>query len=139
MNRFLRLEPTSNIPALHTLRADLNSSKATLKYLRRVPATLIISALKLYLIELPTSVCSDEIYEPLKLLYLSKADDFGPMRVGSLRSLLATLVPVHYCTLRVLSAYWFKMVASLDPDDPRINDLAQHLGHYVLRPKVSVS
>ncbi|TPX71227.1 hypothetical protein SpCBS45565_g01234 [Spizellomyces sp. 'palustris'] len=132
----LWLEPNSNIPALHALRTDLNNSKASLKYLRRLPTSLIIGALKLYLIELPTSVCSDEIYEPLKLLYLSKADDFGPMRIASLRSLLATMPPPHYCTLRLLSEHWHKLIAQFDAEDPKISDFAQNLGHYVLRPRV---
>ncbi|KAI9088532.1 hypothetical protein DFS34DRAFT_313807 [Phlyctochytrium arcticum] len=133
------LEPSSSIAAIHALRNDLNNPKSSpLKHLRRLPPSLLTNTLKLYLLELPISLCADDVYEPLKLLYLSKTDDFGPMRIASLRSLLATLSPAHYASLKTLSGYWHRrVVAALnEPEDPRINDLAQAWGHVVLRARV---
>ncbi|KAJ3299874.1 hypothetical protein HK104_006422 [Borealophlyctis nickersoniae] len=131
------LDSTMNYTAVHALRNILNEKKATVKLLRkRATLPVIVGVLKLYLIELPVSVCGHEIYEPLKLLYLSKTDDMGNMRSSSLKSLLATLSPPHYQTLAALSAHWHKMVRHLNQNDPKIAELAQLLGPYVLRPKV---
>ncbi|KAJ1559398.1 hypothetical protein HK405_010782, partial [Cladochytrium tenue] len=85
---------------------------------------------------LPNSVCSHEIYEPLKILYLSKSEEFAAMRTSSIKSLLATLSPPHYRCLMLLAYYWHGLTAGLDKEDPKLAELAQALGHLILRPRV---
>jgi hypothetical protein len=77
-----------------------------------------------------------DIYEPLKLLYLSKAEDQGTMRLNSLRSLLATMTTPHFHTLVALANHWYKMVQNAGLSDSKLNELAQALGVLILRPEV---
>ncbi|KAI8996714.1 hypothetical protein BC832DRAFT_567209 [Gaertneriomyces semiglobifer] len=133
------LGTTRDIASLHSLRSTLNVNKSTSCNLQDVEPSLIAQALKMFLIELPISVCSDEIYEPLKILYLSKADDSAPHRIASLRSMLHVLPTAHFQSLKLLGRHWHRSVKGLDPESKKIADLAQHLGHYVLRPCVQTS
>ncbi|KAJ3413158.1 hypothetical protein HDV05_008361 [Chytridiales sp. JEL 0842] len=86
--------------------------------------------------KLPVSVCSHEVYEPLKLLFLSKSDEFASMRIVSLKSLLATLSPPHYQTLMTICNHLVRLIESLDKSDKSISDLAQTVGPILLRPRV---
>ncbi|KAJ3061413.1 hypothetical protein HK102_009124, partial [Quaeritorhiza haematococci] len=129
------IEPNMNLSAVHALRNELNSRKIGVGTIMRFPVSVVVGVLKLYLIELPVSVCSSEIYEPLKLLYLSKSEDFDlSMRLNSLRSLLATLSSPHYYTLGIIAGHLNRTIAHLPKDDPRITQLAQIMGQIVLRP-----
>jgi hypothetical protein len=65
------IEPISNLAQVHELRQILNSGTCLKKDLKRFSPEIIADAIKLYLLELPNSVCSDEIYNPIKILYLS--------------------------------------------------------------------
>lgn len=120
---------------IQLLRNRLNKGKVKRKVLRKYPPELIIGALKLYLMELPISVCTDEMYDALKLLYLSKAEDAGDMRLNSLRNLLATLPSTYFHTLSFLASHWSALVSKLKPNDSRIAELSNVLGPYVLRPR----
>ncbi|KAJ3215002.1 hypothetical protein HDU67_000955 [Dinochytrium kinnereticum] len=147
------LEPNTNLYATQALRSELNYCKGiTLSMIRKHPVTIIIGMIKLWLLQLPVSVCSYEIYEPLKLLYLSKSEEFTSARIGSLKSLLATLPPAHYHTLSLLSGHWHKYVSlsrapsgffgwsrvieSVDKEDHRITEFCQLTGPMILRPRI---
>nr|KAJ3422028.1 hypothetical protein HK105_001474 [Polyrhizophydium stewartii] len=129
------LEPAVNLSTILSLRNQLNSGKVKRSVLRRYPPEIIIGVVKLYLMELPSSVCSDDLYEPLKLLYLSKSEDVGTMRLNSLRSLLATMSSAHFHTLAFVVTYLRNMISGIDPADSRITDLSNVLGPYILRPE----
>ncbi|KAI8907167.1 hypothetical protein EDD86DRAFT_248040 [Gorgonomyces haynaldii] len=128
-----KIEPSGHIQAVHSLRKLLNNGKASRKALRKYPPETLVAVLKLYLLELPISV--DEVYEPLKLLYLSKTEDLPQMRLSSLRSLLATLSTCHFATLYFFVQYWSTLTSGLPEQDPRIGELASVLGTLVLRPR----
>jgi hypothetical protein len=59
------------------------------------------------------------------------------MRLGSLKSLLATLSAAHYQTLITICSHWIRLVEGLDQGDKKIAELAQILGPIILRPRVS--
>ncbi|RKO97341.1 hypothetical protein CAUPRSCDRAFT_10979 [Caulochytrium protostelioides] len=80
-----------------------------------ITSSALIGATQLYLIQLPISVCPHEIYEPLKILYLSKTEqDMGTLRIGSLKSLLATLPTCYFQTLKALTIYWWGLARELE-------------------------
>ncbi|XJO78482.1 hypothetical protein BDV3_002917 [Batrachochytrium dendrobatidis] len=133
------LLPIQNLGSVIALRNELNSGKVRAKTLRKYPPSAIIGAIRIYLMELPSSVCSHDLYEPLKLLYLSKSEDVGIMRLNSLRSLLATMSSAHFHTLSFLIIRIRSLISDLDPLDSRITDLAIALGPYFLRPEVENS
>ncbi|ORY29894.1 hypothetical protein BCR33DRAFT_571540 [Rhizoclosmatium globosum] len=134
------LESNMYAPTVQSLRANINGSgkPISLAHLRERPTSDIVGLIKLWLLQLPGSVCGDEVYEPLKLLYLSKSDEYAGMRSGSLKSLLSTLSQSSYSSLFALITHWQKLLAETNTasTDPKINDLSQVMGHLVLRPKV---
>ncbi|KAJ3059441.1 hypothetical protein HDU99_006342, partial [Rhizoclosmatium hyalinum] len=134
------LESNMYAPTVQSLRANINASgkPISLAHLRERPTSDIVGLIKLWLLQLPGSVCGDEVYEPLKLLYLSKSDEYAGMRSGSLKSLLSTLSQSSYSSLFALITHWQKLLTETNTasTDPKINDLSQVMGHLVLRPKV---
>ncbi|KAI8929476.1 hypothetical protein BC831DRAFT_443776 [Entophlyctis helioformis] len=133
------LQPIDELGTMHLLRNELNTGFVRRKTLRKYPPEIIIGAMKVFLMELPTSVCSEDVYEPLKLLYLSKADDVGGMRLNSLRNLLATMSSAHFHTLAFLVEHLHGLIAGLDASDPKVADLSTQLGPYLLRPKTETA
>jgi hypothetical protein len=73
------------------------------KTLTKFPTPVIVGVIKQYLRELPESLIPQDFYTTLKLLYLSKSEDFDARtRNASVRALLATLPTCHYETLSML-------------------------------------
>ena len=68
--------------------------------LKGMSALEAIRVLFLYLMELPDALVQFDLYDSLKLLYLSKSEDFDfNLRIGSVKSLLSTLDSAHFYTL----------------------------------------
>lgn len=131
------INQSTNLNAIHSLRSVLNSSPTvTRRILRKYPPETIVGAIKLFLIELPVSLCCDDIYDTLKMLYLSKSDDSIENRLSSIRNLLATMPSSHFYTLAALVNYWNGLISHLDPNDSKISELASILGPFIMRPKV---
>ncbi|KAJ3275617.1 hypothetical protein HDV01_007620 [Terramyces sp. JEL0728] len=116
----------------------LNNGSFNRNDLRKFPPEIIVAVLKQYLLELPVSLCSDELYEPLKILYLSKTDD-SKSRLNSVRNMIATLPTCHFQTLTYFINYLNSLIINLDQNDIRITQLSNSLGSYILRPKVENS
>ncbi|KAJ3026122.1 UNVERIFIED_CONTAM: hypothetical protein HDU68_006170 [Siphonaria sp. JEL0065] len=133
------LESNMYTPSVQSLRNEINGSgkPVSLTRLREKTTGEVIGLIKLWLLQLPGSVCGDEVYEPLKLLYLSKSDEFADMRSGSIKSLLTTLNPSSYHSLYALINHWQKLLqeTSTTNKDPKVAELSQVMGHLVLRPK----
>ncbi|KAJ3395138.1 hypothetical protein HDU84_002712 [Entophlyctis sp. JEL0112] len=142
------LEPNMYSPSVMSLRAGILKlgKPVSLSFLRAHKTGEVIGLLKLWLLQLPSSLCGDEIYDPLKLLYLSKSDEFAGMRAGSIKSLLTTLSPAAHHSLMALVSYWqyIDREARWDdlPDSSRearemcLAELSQIMGPLILRPKV---
>ncbi|KAI8824953.1 uncharacterized protein EV422DRAFT_492556 [Fimicolochytrium jonesii] len=96
---------------------------------------LMIPMIKQYLYHLPQSLVHPEIYDPLKLLYLSKTDEEEHHgRVGSLRSLLGVMPLIHWKATKELTGLLHELMLSFPGDDQKILDLAGSLGSAILRP-----
>ncbi|KAJ3324216.1 hypothetical protein HDV06_000255 [Boothiomyces sp. JEL0866] len=132
------LDSNVNLSAVLSLRQILNNTSCNRNDLRKFPPEIIVAVLKQYLLELPVSLCSDELYDPLKLLYLSKTDD-SKSRLNSVRNMIATLPTCHFQTLTYFVNYLNSLIINLDPNDIRITSLSNSLGSYILRPKVENS
>ncbi|KAI9347363.1 hypothetical protein BDR26DRAFT_75145 [Obelidium mucronatum] len=134
------LESNMCAPSVQALRNELNGSgkPVSLEKLRRRSTSDVIGLIKLWLLQLPGSICGDEVYEPLKLLYLSKSDEYAEMRSGSIKSLLTTLNPANYSSLYALINHWQKLFEETGTNtkkDSKVAELSQVMGHLVLRPK----
>ena len=82
------LDQKCNISLMYALRKDLNGANVKKRMLSKYPPLVIVGALKQYLIELPISLCPDEVYLPLKMVYLSKTDNDATDRLNSVRNIL---------------------------------------------------
>ena len=128
-----------NLPVVQALRNEMNKTgkvqvvficslinspskkkPMTLSQLKKHKTNTLVGLLKLWLIQLPLSVGSHELYEPLKVLYLSKSDEFISTRLGSIKSLLVTLSKPHLQCLTVLSNHWHGLTVGLDKDNPKV-------------------
>ncbi|KAJ3165961.1 hypothetical protein HDU88_003836 [Geranomyces variabilis] len=131
--------PNPDLPSVQFLRMEFNASprggRVTATTLKRYQPQVHAGVLKLYLVEAPVSLCSYDTYETLRMLYsddFQKVDD--DVRVKSVKSLLSTLSPPHYETLRFFTAYLHELVKPLAEDDERIIRLAYSIGPCILRP-----
>ncbi|KAJ3170081.1 hypothetical protein HDU87_008856 [Geranomyces variabilis] len=131
--------PNPDLPSVQFLRMEFNASprcgRVTATTLKRYQPQVHAGVLKLYLVEAPVSLCSYDTYETLRMLYsddFQKVDD--DVRVKSVKSLLSTLSPPHYETLRFFTAYLHELVKPLAEDDDRIIRLAYSIGPCILRP-----
>ncbi|KAJ3070022.1 hypothetical protein HDU98_006929 [Podochytrium sp. JEL0797] len=134
------LESNMYAPTVQSLRSEMNGSgkPISLARLRECPTSDIVGLVKLWLLQLPGALCGEEIYEPLKLLYLSKSDEFAGMRAGSIKSLLTTLSPADYNALYAVVNHWQKLLeqTGVSTTDSRVAELSQGMGPLILRPKV---
>ena len=57
---------------IHTLRQQLSDKSLTARFLRRkATPQVLVGLVKSFLNELPVSVCGEEVYEEVKMVYLS--------------------------------------------------------------------
>ncbi|KAJ3172118.1 hypothetical protein HDU88_006932 [Geranomyces variabilis] len=102
-----------------------------------IPTASVVPLTVHYLSHLPQSLIHPEIYDPLKLLYLSKTDDDEhATRVSSLASLIGTMPVVHWAATRDIVRCWAGLVARFEEKEREnaIAELASALGHVLLRP-----
>ena len=131
--------------SVHNLRNTLNRGIISRKHLRKYPPEIIVATIKMYLQELPVSLCSDDIYDALKLLYLSskgfniETEDQTTMRLNSIRSLLATMPSCHLATLHYFMKYWHDLLKHSPNHGDKVSSLALLLGPILLRPKTESS
>ncbi|KAJ3195996.1 hypothetical protein HK101_010412 [Irineochytrium annulatum] len=132
--------PNPDLPAVQFLRHEMNRVDGRgikSASIRRYPPAVIAGVLRLFFVEAPVSLCSFEIYEPLKMLYANDHENFDiDVRLKSVESLLQTLSPPHFETLRLFTAYLHEMVKMIDPTDDRIPRLCWSLAPTILRPEV---
>ncbi|KAJ3015775.1 hypothetical protein HKX48_004398 [Thoreauomyces humboldtii] len=106
---------------------------------RPVPPLLAIPLLKHYLSHLPLSIVHPEIYDPLKLLYLSKTDEEEhDGRVGSLTSLVSVMPGVHWAATKALVELLAGVCGANGEQEVgnTVVEMAVALGQTVLRPMV---
>ncbi|KAI9012731.1 hypothetical protein BC832DRAFT_537619 [Gaertneriomyces semiglobifer] len=115
----------------------LDSKGVAMTQLARYDPKIVAGVLKLYLVELPISLCPGEAYEGVGMLY---SDDFRQLddhiRITSIKSLLSTLTKPHFETLKLFLGYLHLITKDLPDTDDRILSLALILSPCILRPPV---
>ncbi|KAJ3417547.1 hypothetical protein HDV05_000004 [Chytridiales sp. JEL 0842] len=132
--------PNTDLPTVQFLRHEMNkltnSSGGGGSTMKRYQPAVVAGVLRLYFVEAPVSLVTHEIYEPLKMLYSQDVENFdSETKLKSVVSLLKTLSPAHWETLKVFAGYLHEIVKPLDPTDDRIPRLCWSLAPTILRPK----
>ncbi len=124
----------SRIKSIDNLCKDLEAEKWDA--LNNHGTEAIVAAIRMYLSELPISICHDETYESIKLLYLSKSDDVESMRISSLRSLLAAMPSVYFRTLALIGHYWANLFKATPNSNSKLPSFCQTMGYMILFPHI---
>lgn len=128
-----RIEPIVNWNGIHSLIQELNEATSLKSVLKRYPLAIVVSTFKVYLQELPTSVICNEVYETVKMLYLSKTELDAKTRNASVVSLLSTMPSSHYHSLSLIIYYFHRLVQG---DTEKCRVLAGVMGRILIRPDV---
>jgi hypothetical protein len=137
------------LAATHHLRNQLNSpttQKAPREVLERYEIPIVASVLKLYLLELPDSLVSSQVYEIIKTIYATTQDathnpissdsiDSAP-RIKVLQSTLGQLRLNNIATLDAITTHFTRLIDLTSADEAYIADLAHGLAPCILRPRV---
>ncbi|KAJ5312243.1 hypothetical protein N7508_003073 [Penicillium antarcticum] len=122
----------------HKLRAILNNSKADYKeVLPQFQIPVIASVLRLYLLELPDSLVSSQVYEIVKTIYSTTANETTEDgRIKVLQSTLGQLRLVNIATLDAIMTHFTRLIDLTSADEEYITSLAQTFASCILRPRV---
>ncbi|KAJ3259043.1 hypothetical protein HDU77_001991 [Chytriomyces hyalinus] len=135
---------SSELPSIQFLRTEANSScgGVNLHYSRvqRESPVVVAGVLKLFLLELPASLITNELYDTLKMVYTESAPDSAAVpeveeiRLKTVSNLLTTLPPSHYETLKLVAGLLFKVILSIPPSAPKLDQLIHTITPCLLRP-----
>ncbi|KAG0166219.1 hypothetical protein DFQ28_007612 [Apophysomyces sp. BC1034] len=127
---------------VHATRQDINvpSNRITVDMLKQYEPGLLVATLRLYLLELPESVMTDEFYDAAQALYSNKEQDES-LRLLPLSNLIATLPGAHFATLHILLGHIHRFVQSYTENQDALSDdeiyaIGQSLGPAILRARV---
>ncbi|KAJ5331140.1 hypothetical protein N7476_000923 [Penicillium atrosanguineum] len=125
----------------HQLRNILNNSKVDYReVLPKFEIPIVASVLKLYLLELPDSLVSSQVYEIVKTIYSTTAHETTEEgRIKVLQSTLGQLRLVNIATLDAIMTHFTRLVDLTSADEQYVASLAQILSPCVLRPRTESS
>ncbi|OQE32193.1 hypothetical protein PENSTE_c001G09105 [Penicillium steckii] len=131
----------SSLTTIHQLRAALNNSKVDYReILPKFEIPIVASVLKLYLLELPDSLVSSQVYEIVKTIYSTTAHETTEEgRIKVLQSTLGQLRLVNIATLDAIMTHFTRLLDLTSADEQYITALAQNLSACVLRPRFESS
>ncbi|KXG47650.1 Fps/Fes/Fer/CIP4 homology [Penicillium griseofulvum] len=125
----------------HKLRQVLNNSKAD--YAEALPQfeiPVIASVLRLYLLELPDSLVSSQVYEIVKTIYSTTAHETTEEgRIKVLQSTLGQLRLVNIATLDAIMTHFTRLIDLTSANEEYITSLAQAFSPCILRPRIESS
>ncbi|KAA8642111.1 hypothetical protein EYZ11_001223 [Aspergillus tanneri] len=129
------------LAATHHLRNVLNNSKADYKeLLPKYEIPIIASVLKLYLLELPDSLVSSQVYEIVKTIYSTTAHETTEEgRIKVLQSTLGQLRLNNIATLDAVMTHFTRLVDLTSADEVYVSALALALAPCILRPRTESS
>ncbi|KAH2760287.1 hypothetical protein KXV52_004882 [Aspergillus fumigatus] len=129
------------LAATHHLRNALNNSKADYnEILQKYDIPIVASVLKLYLLELPDSLVSSQVYEIVKTIYSTTAHETTEDgRIKVLQSTLGQLRLNNIATLDAIMTHFTRLIDLTSADEAYISALAQTLAPCILRPRVENS
>ncbi|PWY69546.1 hypothetical protein BO70DRAFT_147821 [Aspergillus heteromorphus CBS 117.55] len=129
------------LAASHHLRSVLNNSKVDYgEVLEKYEMPIIASVLKLYLLELPDSLVSSQVYEIVKTIYSTTAHETTEEgRIKVLQSTLGQLRLNNIATLDAIMTHFTRLIDLTSADEAYVSSLAQALSPCVLRPRFESS
>lgn len=126
------------LAATHHLRSAINNGKAIPReILERYEIPIVASVLKLYLLELPDSIVSSQVYEIIKTIYATTdpTNSLPDARIKILQSTLGQLRLNNIATLDALTTHFTRLMDLTSADEAYVTSLAQTLAPCVLRPR----
>lgn len=121
----------------HELRSAINNGKPVEKQiLEKFDPAIVAATLKLYLLELPDSLVSQTLYEPIKSVYSNYSlDEDAEDRVAALSNVLQQLRVSNIATLDALTIHFARLVELTNADSQYKLALANALSPCLLRPR----
>ncbi|KAJ9602481.1 Rho-GTPase-activating protein 8 [Cladophialophora chaetospira] len=138
------------LAATHHLRNQVNNGAAVPRdLLEKYEMPIVASLLKLYLLELPDSLVSSQVYEIIKTIYATTQDavhnpistesiDATP-RIKVLQSTLGQLRLNNIATLDAMTTHFSRLIDLTSADEAYVSALATTLAPCVLRPRTENS
>lgn len=129
------------LAATHHLRNSINTGKAIPReILERYEIPIVASALKLYLLELPDSLVSSQVYEIMKTIYSTPdSSTSSEARISVLQNTLGQLRLANIATLDAISTHFTRLIELTTADEAFVSSLAQILAPCILRPRTDTS
>ncbi|KAL8874100.1 MAG: hypothetical protein Q9174_000536 [Haloplaca sp. 1 TL-2023] len=129
------------LAATHHLRNSINTGKAIPReILERYEIPIVASALKLYLLELPDSLVSSQVYEIIKTIYSTPDSSTSPQaRISVLQNTLGQLRLANIATLDAITTHFTRLIELTSAEEPFVAALAQNLAPCILRPRSDTS
>ncbi|KAJ5943200.1 hypothetical protein N7516_003368 [Penicillium verrucosum] len=130
-----------DLSTTHKLRQVLNNSKADYaEVLPQFEIPVIASVLRLYLLELPDSLVSSQVYEIVKTIYSTTAHETTEEgRIKVLQSTLGQLRLVNIATLDAIMTHFTRLIDLTSADEDYVTSLAQAFSPCILRPRIESS
>lgn len=127
--------------ATHHLRKVMNDSNVDYREVfPRYEIPIVASVLKLYLLELPDSLVSSQVYEIIKTVYSTTTDETTQEgRIKVLQSTLGQLRLNNIATLDAIMTHFTRLIDLTSADETYVSALAQSLAPCILRPRVENS
>ncbi|PGH00525.1 hypothetical protein GX51_05740 [Blastomyces parvus] len=121
----------------HHLRNALNNGKPfTHEILEKYEIPVVANVLKLYLLELPDSLVSSQVYEIVRTVYTTASEAPAEGRVKVLQSTLGQLRLNNIATLDAIITHFTRLIDLTSADEAYVTNLAQNLAPCILRPRL---
>ncbi|EEH40560.1 rho-GTPase-activating protein [Paracoccidioides lutzii Pb01] len=121
----------------HHLRNALNNGKPfTHDVLEKYEIPVVASVLKLYLLELPDSLVSSQVYEIVRTVYTTASEAPAEGRIKVLQSTLGQLRLNNIATLDAIITHFTRLIDLTSADETYVTALAQNLAPCILRPRL---
>lgn len=122
---------------MHLLRNKINTGKpVTMDILEQFDVPVVAGVLKLYLLELPDSLVTSNVYEVIKTMYTSTAQTGSESaRIQVIQSTLGGVRLACQATLDALITHFTRLIDLTSADEAYVSLLANVLAPCILRPK----
>ncbi|OAX81513.1 hypothetical protein ACJ72_04146 [Emergomyces africanus] len=121
----------------HHLRNALNNGKPfSHEVLEKYEIPVVANVLKLYLLELPDSLVSSQVYEIVRTVYTTASEAPAEGRVKVLQSTLGQLRLNNIATLDAIITHFTRLIDLTSADEAYVTTLAQNLAPCILRPRL---
>lgn len=125
------------LAATHHLRNQINTGKPVPpQLLEKYEVPIVASVLKLYLLELPDSLVSSHVYEIIKTIYTSTAQNASESaKIQVIQSTLGQLRLANIATLDALITHFTRLIELTSAEDEYVQNLSNVLAPCIMRPK----